>query len=144
MDPLVRLVYLPGLCYRVQYPTHEDTSGRGTLVRAVVPGMVNGSSSSVFRLMSTYQHQPVGTRVRPGVLDDISIGHPRAHCAEWKQYLRNLDDGEHVRMGTEISPLAQTTVYLAWGVLSTSLIKQDGHALSRVPPTESDPVAGSP
>jgi hypothetical protein len=48
--------------------------------------------------MGTHQHQPVGIRVHFRVLDDVPARHPRAHDAKRKRRLRNLDDGEHVRM----------------------------------------------
>ena len=55
--------------------------------------------------MGTYQHQPVGIRVQLSVLGDVPIWHPWAHYAERKQCLRNINDGEHVRMGNMHVPI---------------------------------------
>jgi hypothetical protein len=75
------------------------------LVQAIV-GEVSRLSSSSFKLMGAYQHQPIGTRVHLGVLCDVPIWHPRAHGAEREQCLRNADDREYIRIG---NGLVQTT-----------------------------------
>jgi hypothetical protein len=62
-------------------------------VQAIV-GEVSRLSSSGFKLMGAYQHQPIGTQVNLGVLCDVPIWHPRAHGAEWELCLRNADDRE--------------------------------------------------
>jgi hypothetical protein len=75
------------------------------LVQAII-GEVSRLSSSSFKLMGAYQHQPISTRVHLGVLCDVPSRHPRAHGAEREQCLRNADDREYIRMGNE---LVQTT-----------------------------------
>jgi len=59
-----------------------------------------------------YQDQPIGTRVLLGVLGDVPIRHPRTHDTKGKRSLRNLDDGEHVRMRVELSVFNHKAVYL--------------------------------
>lgn len=75
---------------------------------------------SILRSTGTYQHQPVGILVCPGVLGDVPTWHPRAHDAKRKHALRNLDDGEHIRMRIELALFAYTTVYLRRSLLSVS------------------------
>ena len=70
-----------------------------------------------------YKDQPIGGPILQGVLGNVPIWHPRTHDAERKQCLRNFDDGKHIRMGLELSLPDHKTVYLAWSVLSTSLMK---------------------
>jgi len=53
--------------------------------------------------MATYKRQTVGTRICLGVLSDVPIRHPRTHDANRKQFLRNLDDGEHIRMKFDLA-----------------------------------------
>jgi hypothetical protein len=79
------------------------------LVQAIVVG-VSRSSSSSFKLICTYQHQPIYTPVRLGVLRDVSIRHPWTHDAEWKQRLRNVDNGEYVGMGNGLAPTTEGLV----------------------------------
>ena len=96
------------------------------LVQTIV-GEVSGLSSSSFRLMGAYQHQPIGTRVRLGVLCDVPIWHPRTNEVERKLRLRKrglpkhrkVDDREHVGMR---NGLASTRETLVWSTLSTPLI----------------------
>jgi hypothetical protein len=66
-------------------------------------GKVSRLSSSSFKLMGAYQHQPIGTRVHLGVLCDVPGWHPRAHGAERERCLRNADDREYVRMGNGLA-----------------------------------------
>jgi len=75
-------------------------------------------------LMDEYQHQPIGILVRLGVLHDIAIWHPWAHDAEWKQCLRNLNDGEYVRVGKILAPLDFLAKDLVRSALSLTLIKK--------------------
>ena len=49
--------------------------------------------------MGTYQHQPIGTQVRLGVLVDVPVWHPRSHDANREQCLRNVYDRENVWVG---------------------------------------------
>ena len=69
--------------------------------------------------MSTYKNQTIGTRVRLGVLGNVPIWHPRTHDADRKQFLRNLDDPEHVRVRVELALFDYTAVYLVSSELST-------------------------
>ena len=70
-------------------------------------------SSSTFRSMSTHECQPVRTGIHLGVLDDVPIWHPRSHYAKRKKTLRNLNDGEHVRVRFAFAPFDYTTEFLA-------------------------------
>jgi hypothetical protein len=60
------------------------------LVRAIA-GLI---SSSNFKVIGTYQHQPIGARIRLGILNNVPTRHPRTHDAKREQRLRNLDDRE--------------------------------------------------
>jgi hypothetical protein len=88
--------------------TREDTQDRGKLVQAIISG-VSILSSSTLELMGTYKCQPIGTWIRLDVLDDVPVWHPRAHDTEWKQCLRNLDDGEYVWVEDGLGPINSTT-----------------------------------
>jgi len=72
--------------------------------------------------MDEYQHQPIGALVPLDVLHDIAIWHPWAHDAEWKQFLRNLGDGEYVWMGKTLALLGFKG--LVQSALSLTLIKK--------------------
>ena len=78
-------------------------------MQAVVGGVSELSSSSL-KLMGTYQHQSIGTRVHLCVLCDVPIRHPRTHDAERKQCLRNVDDREHVGMRNGLVPTTEGLV----------------------------------
>ena len=69
-------------------------------------------STSVSKLVSTYQHQPIGVRVRLGVLGDIPTWHPRSHYAKRMQRLRDLDDGKHMRVRIALNPFRYTKEHL--------------------------------
>jgi len=92
------------------------------LVRAV-EGMVSGTPSSISRSMDTHQLQPIGSWVRLDILGDITIWHPWSHDAKREQCLRNINDGQHVRMRVGFSLFDHKTIYLVQSALSTSLIK---------------------
>ena len=78
--------------------------------------------------MGTYQHQPVGTQVRLGVLVDVPIWHPRSHDANRKQCLGNVDDRENIRVGGNgVAPVDIATEALVWSTLSMPLIKEKSH-----------------
>jgi len=62
--------------------------------------------------MGAYKRQTVDIRVHSSVLSDVPIGHPRTHDAKRKQLVRNLDDGEHVRMRIGLALFDHATVYL--------------------------------
>ena len=62
--------------------------------------------------MGTYKRQTIGTWVRLGVLGNVPIWHPRSHDANRKKRLRNLDDREQIRMGTELALFDHTAIYL--------------------------------
>jgi hypothetical protein len=47
-----------------------------------------------------YQCQPIDIQVPLGVLDDVPVWHPRTYDTKWEQCLRNLNNGEYVRMGS--------------------------------------------
>jgi len=73
---------------------HQAVARLCELFRVWSVGHLHRSSGST----GTYKPQPVGTRVRLGVLGDVPIWHPRTHDAKRKQHFGNFDDGEHVRM----------------------------------------------
>jgi len=60
----------------------------------------------------TYEHQTIGARVCFGVLSDVPVWHPWTHDANRKQFLRNLNDREHIRMKIEPAPFDHTMVCL--------------------------------
>lgn len=74
--------------------------------------------------MGTDQHQTIGSWVRPDVLCDISVRHPRTHDTIRKRCLRNLDNGEHVRMRIGLDLFDCATESLVRDVLSTPLGKR--------------------
>ena len=78
-------------------------------MQTIVVG-VSRSSTSNFKLIGTYQHQPIGTRVHLGVLRDVSIRHPWTHDAEREQRLRNVDNGEYVGVGNGLAPTTEGLV----------------------------------
>jgi len=51
-----------------------------------------------FSPTGTYKRRTIGTRIHSDILSNVAIWHPRTHDAKWKQFLRNSDDGEHIRM----------------------------------------------
>ena len=55
--------------------------------------------------MGTHQHQAIGARVRLSVLGYVPVWHPRSHDIKQRLRLRNLNDGEYVRV-REDSPFA--------------------------------------
>jgi len=85
--------------------------------------------------MDEYQHQPIGVLVPLGVLHDIAIWHPWAHDAEWKQCLRNLDDGEYVWVGKTFAPLDFIAKGLVRDALSLTLIKNGSRVPFSFPPS---------
>jgi len=62
--------------------------------------------------MGPYKYQTVGIRVRFGIVSNVPIWRPRAHDANWKRSLRNLDDTEHIRMRIELALFDHTAVQL--------------------------------
>jgi len=73
--------------------------------------------------MGTYKCQTISTGVHLGVLGNVPIWHPRAHDANRKQHLRNLDDWKHVQMKIELALFNYTAVYLVSNALSTPPIE---------------------
>jgi len=62
--------------------------------------------------MDPYQHQPIGILILLRVLHNIPIWHPWAYDGERTQRLRDLNDGEYVRMGKVLGPLDFTAMGL--------------------------------
>ena len=62
--------------------------------------------------MGTYKHQTVSTKIHLGILSNVPIWHPRTHDTEWKQRLRNPDNGEYVRMRIDLALFGHAAVYL--------------------------------
>jgi len=101
--------HLPEQCNHAEYPAREDMRGRRRPLQAVV-GVV--SSAPLLILMDAHQHQPIGILILLCVLHNISVWHPWAHDAKRKQCLRDLNDGEYVRMGEVLGPPDFTAVGL--------------------------------
>jgi hypothetical protein len=59
--------------------------------------------------MDTYQCQPIGIRVPLDMLGNVPTWHPRTHDVKRKRRLRNIDDGEYVRMGKILALVDITT-----------------------------------